>query len=86
MPVSFESLELRHLLHHQLAYECIDAVGAAIFDDWDVVAFEKGILGPDHCPAFNREEDLATLRGGAAQARCPDAFPAVRGGGHASRV
>ena len=56
MPVSFENLEFRRLLHHKLAYECIDAVGGSLYDDWDVIQFEKSVLGAEYCPAFKRED------------------------------
>jgi hypothetical protein len=62
MPVSFESLEFGRLLHHKLAYECIDAVGGSLYDDWDVIQFEKSVLGAEYCPAFKREDELAILR------------------------
>ena len=62
MPVSFENLEFRRLLHHKLAYECIDAVGGSLYDDWDVIQFEKSVLGAEYCPAFKREDELAILR------------------------
>lgn len=45
MPVSFTKIPFPQLLCHQGAYEIIDAYGRENFEGWDIVEFEKSILG-----------------------------------------
>ena len=45
MPIPYENLTYNDILHHQAAYECFDNVGKKMFEDWDIVGFEKAVLG-----------------------------------------
>lgn len=45
MPVPFEKLTYTDILHHQSAYDCFDEVGKSLFQEWDIVGFEKAVLG-----------------------------------------
>ena len=45
MPIPFEKLTYTDILHHQLAYGCFDEVGKSLFQEWDIVGFEKAVLG-----------------------------------------
>ena len=45
MPIPFEKLTYTDILHHQLAYDCFDEVGKSLFKEWDIVGFEKAVLG-----------------------------------------
>lgn len=45
MPVLYENLTYNDILHHQAAYECFDRAGKEMFEDWDIIGFEKAILG-----------------------------------------
>ena len=44
MPVLYENLTYNDILHHQAAYECFDRAGKEMFEDWDIIGFEKAIL------------------------------------------
>lgn len=45
MPILFENLTYEDILHHKAAYECFDNVGKKLFEEWDIVGFEKAVLG-----------------------------------------
>ena len=45
MPVSYIELPYEQLLCHQAAYDLIDTNGREYFEDWDILEFEKAILG-----------------------------------------
>lgn len=45
MPIPYEKLSYNDILHHQGAYECFDNAGKKMFDEWDIVGFEKAVLG-----------------------------------------
>lgn len=45
MPVSYTKLPYEQLLCHQAAYDLIDTKGREYFDRWDILEFEKAILG-----------------------------------------
>lgn len=45
MPIPFEKLTYKDILHHQAAYDCFDKAGKSLFPDWDILGFEKAVLG-----------------------------------------
>lgn len=45
MPIPFENLKYNDILCHQAAYECFDRAGKELFPEWDIVGFEKAVLG-----------------------------------------
>lgn len=45
MPVLYENLTYNDILHHQAAYKCFDDAGKKLFEKWDIVGFEKAVLG-----------------------------------------
>lgn len=50
MPIPYEKLNYKDILHHQAAYECFDKAGKELFPDWNIVGFEKAVLGDgDSC-------------------------------------
>lgn len=44
MPVRFEKLKYEDILCHQKAYDCFNTAGRWLFEDWDMVGFEKAVL------------------------------------------
>lgn len=47
MPIPFEELSLPQLLHHKLAYDCINEAGRELIPNWDMIAFEKSVLADE---------------------------------------
>ena len=45
MPIPYDKLTYNDILHHQAAYECFDKAGKELFPDWDIIGFEKAVLG-----------------------------------------
>lgn len=45
MPIPFHKLSYKDILHHQAAYDCFDEAGKRLFPDWDIIGFEKAVLG-----------------------------------------
>lgn len=45
MPIPYEKLTYNDILHHKAAYDRFDMVGKALFADWDIIGFEKAVLG-----------------------------------------
>lgn len=45
MPIPFENLKYEDILCHQEAYNYFDEAGRRLFDEWDMVGFEKAVLG-----------------------------------------
>ena len=45
MPILYENLTYNDILHHKAAYECFDEIGKKKFENWDIVEFEKAVLG-----------------------------------------
>lgn len=45
MPIPYEALSYNDILHHQAAYECFDKAGKSLFSEWDIIGFEKAVLG-----------------------------------------
>lgn len=39
------TLTYNDILHNQAAYERFDSVGKELFTDWDIIGFEKAVLG-----------------------------------------
>ncbi len=62
MPIPYNELDYRILLHHQEAYDCIDDNGHHIFDDWDMHEFVNSILGTGN-PRFLYDERSKDLKG-----------------------
>ena len=57
MSIPYEKLTYRDILHHKAAYECFDEIGKKKFENWDIVGFEKAVLGcgVNNCyPATNK--------------------------------
>ncbi len=63
MPIKYESLDFKTLLHHQGAYEIIDDNGHHLFSDWNIIAFEKEIFG-DYDTRYKNDEQISNLRFG----------------------
>lgn len=57
MPVSYTKVPYNQLLCHQGAYNLIDTFGHARFDIWNIVEFEKTILGCGSTGYICNEED-----------------------------
>ena len=63
MPVPFRNIPIEQLLHHEAAYQLINISGQLRYDHWDIVEFEKGILGCDGCHYYSTvEEEQELLR------------------------
>lgn len=62
MPTPYEKLEFKQLLHHKLAYECIDKKGTELIESWDMVAFEKAIVTENTLPFPISQEQLKMLK------------------------
>lgn len=45
MPIPFRTVPIIQLLHHDAAYNLIDISGHLRYENWDIVEFEKGLLG-----------------------------------------
>jgi len=45
MPVSYTKIPYDQLLKNQIAYDMIDLAGRSYFEKWDMLEFEKAILG-----------------------------------------
>lgn len=45
MPIPYENLKYEDILCHQEAYNYFDDAGRHLFDEWDMVGFEKAVLG-----------------------------------------
>ena len=45
MPIPYEKLTYNDILHHKEAYDCFDRAGKKLFSEWDIVGFEKAVLG-----------------------------------------
>lgn len=45
MPIPYSKLKNADILHHQAAYECFDKAGKSLFPNWDMIEFEKAVLG-----------------------------------------
>ena len=45
MPILYENLTYKDILHHKVAYEHFDNAGKRLFEDWDIIGFEKAVLG-----------------------------------------
>lgn len=45
MPIPYDKLTYNDILHNQAAYERFDSVGKELFTDWDIIGFEKAVLG-----------------------------------------
>lgn len=47
MPIPYENLTYKDILHHQAAYEIFDRCGKALFTEWNIIDFEKAVLGAE---------------------------------------
>ena len=45
MPIPFRTVPIIQLLHHEAAYNLINISGHLRYENWDIVEFEKGLLG-----------------------------------------
>ena len=45
MPILYENLTYEDILYHKAAYEHFDNAGKCLFEDWDIIGFEKSVLG-----------------------------------------
>lgn len=45
MPIPYERLSYNDILHNQAAYDCFDKAGKELFEDWNIIEFEKAVLG-----------------------------------------
>lgn len=45
MPIPYEKLTYNDILHHKAAYDCFDRAGKEMFSGWDIIEFEKAVLG-----------------------------------------
>lgn len=45
MPIPYDKLTYNDILHNQAAYEHFDKAGRGLFADWDIIGFEKAVLG-----------------------------------------
>lgn len=45
MPIPYEKLTYNDILHHKEAYDCFNRAGKELFSEWDIVGFEKAVLG-----------------------------------------
>ena len=45
MPIPYDKLTYNDILHHQAAYECFDKAGKELFPEWNIIGFEKAVLG-----------------------------------------
>ena len=65
MPVSYNKIPYSQLLCHEGAYTLIDTLGRAHFKEWDILEFEKAILGCGSteyiCSDDDREAVIAPL-------------------------
>ena len=60
MRISYADLPFWVLLHHQGAYDLIDQVGLQFIQDWDMIEFERTVLGAEK-PFYTPEQE-ALLR------------------------
>lgn len=56
MPIPYEELKYKDILHHQLAYECFDRAGKKLFTKWNIIDFERAVLG-DGEPCYLKMAD-----------------------------
>ena len=61
MPVPFRKVPIEQLLHHEAAYQIINIAGNLRYDDWDIIEFEKGILGCDGRHYYSTAEEEQEL-------------------------
>lgn len=61
MPIPYEELKYKDILHHQGAYECFDKAGTQMFSDWNMVAFEKAVLGCGESRFLNMAEKIKNV-------------------------
>lgn len=66
MPIPFEELSLQQLLHHKLAYDCMNVAGIKMLPDWDMVAFEKSALADELYSYPLTEEQIRILKNSCA--------------------
>lgn len=46
MPIPYNKLTYKDILHHQAAYDCFDKAGKQLFPEkWDIIGLEKAVLG-----------------------------------------
>jgi hypothetical protein len=45
MPILYNQLTYKDILYHQAAYDCFDKAGRELFSDWNMIEFEKAVLG-----------------------------------------
>jgi hypothetical protein len=57
MPVPYERIPYEQLLCHQAAYDLIDLAGRNKFRNWDILEFEKAILGAEGTKYICTDED-----------------------------
>lgn len=60
MPISYSELSFRELLHHQGAYDLINATGLKLIPQWDMVLFERTVFGNEQ--VFYTPEQEAMLK------------------------
>lgn len=58
MPIPFEKLTYKDILHHQVAYENFAKVGEELFDEWDMIEFEKAVLGCGDTRYLSKAEQI----------------------------
>lgn len=56
MSISYTDLPFRELLHHQGAYDRINETGQKLIADWDMVRFERTVLGSE-MPFYSTEHE-----------------------------
>ena len=57
MSISYTDLPFRELLHHQGAYDRINAAGLKLIPGWDMVLFERTVLGSEK-PFYTPEQEI----------------------------
>ena len=66
MPIPFEELSLKQLLHHKLAYDCINEAGKKLLPNWDMIAFEKSALADELYSYPLTDEQIRILKNSCA--------------------
>lgn len=56
MSITYTNLPFRELLHHQGAYDRINATGQKLIADWDMVLFERTVFGSEK-PFYTTEQE-----------------------------
>ena len=63
MPVSYTKIPYDQILKNQIAYDMIDLAGRSYFEKWDMLEFEKAILGMGENKYIKNEKDHNAVMG-----------------------